>query len=316
MEKEPFPSNQPEVHAAATSVEPTSKLTWSVTGLSDEGEDYVGYQGENGVYYLIFKGGRVATTDDVYSREKIFANPGTPDGQRIIAEGRGLEARDQAIHDLRYEKAKQLAGGEPVLERILGAAIEQANGGDPRPYVIDGVKLFSVGGNASHIAYLGVKDGRVYRFSAGSEIYVLPENVGTDIDLDLMLNKAISAISREWRYNEITFGDGQSSEDDNEASDYEAHGRRADQMIAEFTNTHGPAIRGILKPRLKKFIATGELTPKDNRIIIPLHDGKSITVYLKRLLHDVTDQDSVYVGRGTALRLKGDSPSDSGTQKH
>ena len=62
--------------------------------------------------------------------------------------------------------SETLSHGDPLLRRIMRIHLEY-NGGhvNARPMIKDGITFYSVGHNASHYFYLGVKDGQMYRCS-------------------------------------------------------------------------------------------------------------------------------------------------------
>jgi hypothetical protein len=79
--------------------------------------------------------------------------------QRVL----DMEQQDYDVMKARDEYAVHLAHGDEILASVYRCALEYGNGQIEEPETHDGVTLFKVGRNASHMFFLGAKDGKMYK---------------------------------------------------------------------------------------------------------------------------------------------------------
>lgn len=123
------------------------------------------YQGE---YYYVARSGKVyveARTEDEFAFNRVK-------DKGIVAAICKMMEEDSFSDHVRDALAETLSSGDSLLRQVLRIHIEY-NGGQVSsyPFVKEGIRLYRVGRNASHEFYLGVKDGKMYRYSFGEESY-------------------------------------------------------------------------------------------------------------------------------------------------
>jgi hypothetical protein len=172
-----FKKRDHEVERDLTAVKATD--SFSVCGygslFEEDGEpwNYKKYRDpEDGLSYLMGEDGKILLEDEDGDHQVV--DPTDEDGRDIVLRIHELKTRDEAIQMARFVRAKELSHGDKVLEAIIlqSAEISREN---PRPYQRCGIDFYTVGENASHSFYLGVKDGRIYRYALSDDLCIKDE---------------------------------------------------------------------------------------------------------------------------------------------
>ncbi len=292
-------------------VSPDEKLPEISWGTRKEGH-YTAYSSEDrSAIYYIFTDGKVGLSN-ARGEEIKLVNESTEEGRKALLNAYALESRYSQILDARDKLAKKLAEGDPVKERIFTNAIAGAEGSVPEPEkIINGIELYNVGGNATHEALLGVKDGRVYFLCNGPEIYLLPD---TEIDktgltvetwIDDMIEIIISELyERSLNDNFLARLGGMS---DKKFSIHDEDNNEFEASFERLKAVFGKRIREVVEPLIRKYAdlsRRSSISNSDNHIVIDLGNGETIRLFLHRMPEDVTDRDSIYIGRGESFPIK------------
>lgn len=315
---------------------PTDRLGLISYGTDESGQFFSTYldrdQPNSELVYVTHANGDVSTypiiTDKIYKEyrdtnsgyaQKVHANPETTEGQATIEKANYLVERDRFIEALRVRRAKELAGGDPLLEHVLHLAFKVTKGYDPDPYVKNGIALYEVNQNASHGFYLGVKDGRLYRYSSSGELVVkdvmraklgladnepLPNQISQDV-LDSIITslteQAVRQIQAEdghfYRSEFVSRNNNQTETESPSTSLSTSNPEDLLRFICTATYEQFDSVVAVCKQRW------GD-TFKDHVTAI-LNQQTSTTPKIPALLYqlsndpiDVTDERQVYLGRG------------------
>lgn len=102
----------------------------------------------------------------------------------LIAEmNRRIELTEQ-IENARKQQAKKLANGNKILETIFKLHICFTDGEIRVPYIFEDIKFYQVGRNATHVFYLGGRNGKLYRYSSCGLFYDKNEGYFADEAVD------------------------------------------------------------------------------------------------------------------------------------
>lgn len=264
---------------------------------SDEHGNYSSYTDGARNYYL-YENGKIGVGDR-HTYEPNLVDPDTEEGKALRAEAQRLAKLDDDIHEARRKYAQELAKGDPLLADVLTYAVEMSGGSHPAAQTIDGVSMYKVGGNSSHDALLGVKDGRLFLASSGSENYLLPESLEPGDNADTIMASAIYGLTDEW-INHLSYEERArllGIQYDYEAvPDFRIGSEQDIQLESIFEEKYGAMIREKLRPIVEAYLKSGSI-PTESRVVTFKLDGDSHHVYVKRGIEDVTDVDKVYIGR-------------------
>lgn len=82
--------------------------------------------------------------------------------ENVINEIQKQAELDKSIEAARNEKAKEMSGGDEILEDILRTNIDYNRGRIDNPMQVKGVDFYCVGHNSSHVFFMGTNGGRKY----------------------------------------------------------------------------------------------------------------------------------------------------------
>ena len=140
---------------------------WRALCSIPHGEDYLectAYSVDDRQYYLTGSG---EVYEDASEDGDKMAPVTAPSIVQAVLE---QSEQDRNIAAAREKVALTLSANNPLLAEVLRMHLEY-NGGsvNPEPYEEEGIKFYSVGHNASHYFFLGVKDGKMYKRVLGEE---------------------------------------------------------------------------------------------------------------------------------------------------
>jgi hypothetical protein len=297
-------------------VSPEEDLPLVGVGDDFDGRRYEVYQEAEGVYFWIYADGQISTSVNRYGSDGVPVDRYTAEGQALMVKAYELKGRQAQILEARRQLAKSLAEGDSIKEKILAKALFFSGGKIPQPdRTIDGIPMYKVGGNASHDALLGTANGRLYLFSAGDETYLIyDKDAGLDVDelIENALNECVFKDEVLMQYvikDDITnaFVEGFKSGKDtpkteqDQAAELDAYIARKEEVMARYRSRFD----AVLRPIIEEYLQSGRIPDNGNQIVIPREneDEPPFLVYLTQELVDVTDEPSIYVGRGDSFSL-------------
>jgi len=129
--------------------------------LTEEGyENYIIYR-LDGQEYQMNQDGKVFIED--FDEETGRCRLVKIKDKAIVSRIRKMAEDDQAVSGARNRFSEVLSQGDPLLQKVMRIHLEYRRGhADSEPMEKEGIKFYSVGHNASHFFYLGVKDGKMY----------------------------------------------------------------------------------------------------------------------------------------------------------
>lgn len=289
---------------------------------------------EDGFTYLVGDDGKILLEDRDYDHQ--IVDQSDEEGREIFLRVHELITRDEAIQMARGAKAKEMAKGDPLLEGILlqSAEISREN---PRPYQRCGIDFYTVGENASHSFYLGVRDGRIYRYSLSDDLCIKDElrhavesnysaatNM-TDSELkekltkeakEIALTRIVEKIIEKIVDNTMVLLD---DADEHEVRAFEnllnsyitdeelkrfysiyCDRRNTKEQVTEALELLIKRAKELWRSELEKYIDEALHTSK-NTLLEYFPAGTTLELH-QELVHDpvdVTDEKSVYISRGT-----------------
>jgi hypothetical protein len=112
--------------------------------------------------------------------------------REVIASIKAQIEQDREVVHARNKVAEILSDKGPVLAEILRWHIEYKGGKVSKPVKKEGIDFYSVGHNASHSFYAGVKDGKAYKMSV---CYDYDHETGKDLS-----EEHICEVTGDWGY--------------------------------------------------------------------------------------------------------------------
>jgi len=112
-----------------------------------------------------------------------------PPSDPVYKKIKEMHDKDMAVLTARNELADALSGGDALLRKIISLSI--AKDGEVQIMRMRGIEFFAVGENSSHRFYLGVKDGKLFRYATtGDEVFIEDQIAVAQEEIDATVEQA------------------------------------------------------------------------------------------------------------------------------